>query len=111
MRARRVLLLCGSGLLGRGVQSLLETDPRVEIVGSTGDLGQANALIQELLPDVLLVDESECPTFFGPASSGVTLAPVPLVITLRESDNLIRVYRMEERVLTDFGELIERLLA
>lgn len=111
MTARRVLILCGSGLLGRGVASLIETDPRLEIIGFAQDLGQANALIDQLKPDVLLVDESHCPICLGPMSSGLTLVPVPMMITLRANDNLMRVYRVEERILTHSGELIENLLA
>lgn len=110
-QARRVLILGEASLLVRGVASLLEFDHNLDIVGITGDPEQALVLIKRLRPDVLLVDESRFPLRLGLRANPVELDCLPTLVTLHESDNQIRIFRIEERTLTYPAELIQALKA
>lgn len=110
MEARRVLILCEQGLLWRGIQSLLDSDSRLIIVGITDRLDQARVLLKELKPDVLIVDQAHFPLSVGPAQAQQSFDPPPVLITLDESDNRICIHHIQGRVLSSPNELIEALM-
>ena len=56
MTLRRILLVDDHALVRAGIRALLETLPRVEVVGETGDGVEALRLVQELAPDAVLLD-------------------------------------------------------
>jgi two-component system, NarL family, response regulator NreC len=56
MRKIRVLLVDDHTLVRQGMRRLLETDPEVEVVGEAGDGSSAIRLVQELAPDVTVMD-------------------------------------------------------
>jgi NarL family two-component system response regulator LiaR len=53
---RRVLLVDDHALVRAGIRALLESLPRVEVVGETGDGLEAVQLARELAPDAILLD-------------------------------------------------------
>ena len=56
MTAYRVLLVDDHALVRAGIRALLESLPRVEVVGETGDGLEAVQLARELAPDAILLD-------------------------------------------------------
>lgn len=52
----RVLLVDDHAIVRRGVRMLLEGQPDIEVVGEAGDGGKALQLINQLQPDVVLMD-------------------------------------------------------
>jgi len=54
----RVLLVDDHTLVRQGLKRLLETDHEIEVVGDTGDGLSATAMVEELKPDVVVMDLS-----------------------------------------------------
>ncbi len=111
MRARRILILYEPGLLAQGLRSLLEADGRLEIISIVGDPRQAADLLREINPDALVVEGDKFPLGLGDPPQPIQLDRVPLVISLAENENRMRIYHMEERASTELKELIEALVA
>jgi two-component system, NarL family, response regulator LiaR len=52
----RVCLIDDHDLLRRGIKTMLETEADIEVVGEASDGAQALALVEETIPDVVLID-------------------------------------------------------
>jgi two-component system, NarL family, response regulator NreC len=79
----RILLADDHGIVRRGLKSLLESQPGLQVVGEAADGLEALRLCAELSPDLLIIDIS-MPLMNGieVASRAQKLEPVPAVIIL-----------------------------
>jgi DNA-binding NarL/FixJ family response regulator len=107
VESRRVLILSEPGLLAQGMRSLLESDPRIEIVGITADVERAAEIIREEQPAVILVDADHLRLSLGGARTTIALDWVSTLIALSQNGNMAHVCRVEEKPLTATEDLIE----
>lgn len=84
----RVMIVDDHTIVREGLQTLLEEDPNIEIVGSAANGAQALTLAEQLLPDVILMD------LVMPEMDGITATR-----QLHERGNTARVL-----VLTSFAD-------
>ncbi len=79
----RILLADDHGIVRRGLKSLLESQPGLEVVGEAADGLEALRICGELSPDLLIIDIS-MPLMYGieVASRAQKLEPAPAVIIL-----------------------------
>ena len=79
----RILLADDHGIVRRGLKSLLESQPGLEVIGEAADGLEALRLCGELSPDLLIIDIS-MPLMNGieVASRAQKLEPAPAVIIL-----------------------------
>lgn len=84
----RVMIVDDHTIVREGLQTLLDEDPNIEIVGSAANGVQALMLAEQLLPDIILMD------LVMPAMDGITATR-----QLRERRNTARVL-----VLTSFAD-------
>ena len=88
----RVMLVDDQNLVRKGVRSLLELSPDIEIVGEAADGAEAIRLLPEINPDVMLLDMRM------PGMSGIDLlqtlakqdaVPPTIILTTFDDDELV----------------------
>ncbi len=105
---KRIFMLSSQLMFSRGMENLLSGQVNVEIVGHESDTAQALKRIQELQPDVIILDSKD----LASASSGVIAsilkkAPSAKVIALNLTNDQIRVYHGEQRTARCVDDLLE----
>ena len=85
----RIMLVDDHALFRKGIASLLAAEPGFEVVGEAGDGVQALEQVQELMPDVILMDVN-MPRASGPEATRRIMAILPYVkivmLTVSEDD-------------------------
>ena len=106
----RVFILSCHPLLGQGIESLLCQETELEIVGQETDADRAIERIQELGPDVVLVDNDAPALDLKPIimrilkeRSGIT------VVGLSLQDNTIRIYHGKHRLIQEVEDLVQAI--
>ncbi len=110
MRARRILIVCEPGLLVQGLRHLLQADDRLEMTTLGGNKDRLDELVREIRPDVLLLEGQELKVWLGEPPHAIRIDDIPLVVSLADNENRMRVLRVEERAVTALQELIETLV-
>lgn len=104
----RIYVLTSQSLFGRGVEILLRQDESMELVGEESDVDRAIGRIKELRPDVVLLelDSPECD--LSPVVIRIlNELPSVKIVGVRLADNTIRVYRGEQRIAREIGDLLQ----
>lgn len=109
MEVRRVLILCEPGLLAQAMRTLLEADPRIEIVGVTADARRAGEIIRQAKPAAILVDADHFSFGLSRSHRTIALEGTSALIALSQNDNLLHICRIEEKSLTAPQDLIDAL--
>ena len=103
---KRVLILSSHPLFGRGVESLLRKETRLDIVGWEADIDKAVERIRELQPDVVILDSGDpTPEVLRILREGLGTK----VIGLNLQDSTMCVYRGEQRVVKRIEDLVEAI--
>lgn len=104
----RIFVLCNQSVFSRGVEILLRQDKGVELVGEEANVERAIERVRVLCPDVVLVEQE--PPACDPALVVMRILeelPGAEVVRLNLNDNTIRVYRGQQRIARDIGDLLE----
>ena len=108
-RPLRVLVAEDQYLTREGTVRLLDEQPRIEVVGTAGDLGQVLAEARRLRPDVVLMDVKMPPTH---TTEGIDAAhtikaelPGTGVVVLTQHDDEEYVWALLERGVDGYGYL------
>ena len=88
----RILLVDDENLVRAGLRMILESDPRIEVVGECADGRAAISLVEALAPDLVLMD-IRMPLMDGLAASEAILQVRPeqkiLVLTTFNTDDMV----------------------
>jgi DNA-binding NarL/FixJ family response regulator len=93
-------------MFGRGLESLLREDAKLDIVGQEADIGRAFERIRELRPDVVILDSDEPDLEVGHI---LKVSPDIKVIGLSLQNNNLYVYRASQRVTRSVSDLMEAI--
>jgi DNA-binding NarL/FixJ family response regulator len=104
----QVFLIWTHPLFHEFLQLLLKGD-RIEIVGETSDHAEAQRLIAEQKPDVVIV-ESQGSEVVDSTETFSILMVSPRVLRLSLEDNQLKVYQRQERTITNPRELLTMIL-
>ena len=88
----RILLVDDENLVRAGLRMILESDPRIDVVGECADGRSAVSMVEELSPDLVLMD-IRMPVMDGLAASEEILQGRPsqkiLVLTTFNTDDMV----------------------
>jgi len=109
---RRVFILSNRSLFTQGVDSLLEREPDLEVVGWETDPDKAIRCIQKIQPDVVILTGEDATQ--RPSANAVRLFREGLVtkikiIGLNLQDNTICIYHGEQRVVKEMQDLLKAI--
>lgn len=107
---KRVLVVSSFSLFNHGVESLLRNEAGLEIVGREKDVDKALERINQLRPDVVIIDTGNL--LSDPASAVMRFlreGGEAKVITFSLEDNTMRIYCGERRVITEVGDLVRAI--
>jgi DNA-binding NarL/FixJ family response regulator len=100
----RIFVISGHLMFSQGLESLLRKEAGLDIVGQETDFSRAITRIEELQPDVVILDSDDAApkvaSILG-ASSGVK------VIRLSLQDNNLYVYQARQRITKSVVDLLE----
>ncbi len=106
----RIFILSDHPLFGQGIESLIGQQTGLQTVGRASDIQQAMPQIQELRPDIVILDSSNWPS--GPAPVALPILAQELgtrVIALNLDDNSMSIYRGERRIVKEVKDLLEAI--
>jgi DNA-binding NarL/FixJ family response regulator len=109
---KRIFMLSSHPLFSQGVESLLCQETGLEIVGREMDLEKGLDRIRELRPDVVIVDGGDPVHDPMPAVMRILREGLGTrVIGLNLQDNMVCIYRGEQRMARGVEDLLEAIEA
>ena len=102
----RVFMLSNLPLFSQGVELLLCREPGVEIVGRENDVEQAIKRINELKPDVVILDNDLQAADPAPIAVRILEHTQTKVMGLSLQGNTVYIYQKEQRTAHSIADLI-----
>jgi len=106
----RVLVVSTLPLLGQGLEAWLRRQQGLHVVGYESDAEQVRARIEQLEPDVVIIDES---TWLGSPATALmrflASRPGARIIGVDLQDNSIRILNSEERAIDLVRQFLEAI--
>ena len=106
---KRVFVISQQTLFGRGIESLLQEIPDIEIIGCKSDLVGAVAQLHEQSPDVVILYGHFPHEDLTPAMQWVLSNDNARIIRLNPESNSLGMYFTERRTITELDDLIEAI--
>ena len=107
---KRVFILGSESLFAQGVEILLRRDQDLQLVGEETELNRAVGRIEELRPDVVVVEEESSErTSANLVARILDKVPDARIVELRLTDDTIRIYRGEQIIAREFGDLVQAI--
>ena len=104
---KSIFVLSSHPLFGQGVEILLRQEAGLDIVGRETDVDRAMERIKELQPDVVIVDSGYPACDPTPAVTRILREGLGIkVIGLNLQNNTLCIYRGEQRVVKEVGDLV-----
>lgn len=104
MVGRRVFVIWKHPLFHEMIRLLLERY-QVELVGATSDSASAQDSIQDLAPDVVIIEETDNDEQVGEQTVAI-LQTGPRVIRLSMTENDLHIYQREQRTVGKVEDLM-----
>jgi DNA-binding NarL/FixJ family response regulator len=109
---KRIFMLSSHPLFSQGVESLLCREAGLQIVGREMDLERGLDRIRELRPDVVIVDGVDRTRDPTPTVMRILRERLGTrVIGLNLQDNIVCIYRSEQRIARGVEDLLEAIEA
>lgn len=103
----RIYIISRHSLFGDGIEDLLRKEPALEIVGREQDIGKAMEQIDDLQPDVVILDCHEDRQAVQPLIMKILQGGVPArVISMDLQTNTIVVHKREQHDVHGMEDLI-----
>ena len=107
---KRVFIISQEAIFGRGIESLLQDMPGIELVGNEADLQEAVKHLHKAAPDVVILYGSFPPDRLTPAMQWVlTQDNRAKIIRLSPEDNSLGLYYTERRDVRDLDDLVNAI--
>ena len=106
----RVYILSHNDLFGQGVTNLLRCESDIEIVGQGDDIEQANAEVQRLTPDAVIVESDDLLPDSAWIVTHLLKTDLPVkVICMNLEENKLQLYCGEQREARGVEDLVEAI--
>jgi len=98
-------------MFSQGLEKLLDEQTEIEIVGRERDVEQALETIEQLQPDIILLDMSSKPPAYAHSTIMQLLAATPdsKVIAFSLQNNLIHVYQASRWLASGVHDLLQAI--
>ena len=104
----QIFIISNHPMFGRGLESLLRQDNRLDVMGQEADLERAVERIKNLRPDVVIVDNS------GPKQQAIPAAVLQIldensgtkVVGMSLQGNHLSIYQATQRIISSVEDLI-----
>ena len=105
---KRVFVLSQQSLFGKGIESLLSKESNITLVGKDINHNAAAECIQQMQPDVVIIDCDDSDLDLSPAILCVLRKrPETTIIGLSLENNNISVHRGEEKQIFQVTDLMD----
>jgi DNA-binding NarL/FixJ family response regulator len=110
--AIKVFIITSHLMFGRGLESLLQQESELKVIGSETNTGQALDKIKELQPDVVVIYADDVRFNSDAMITGIfKVSPQAKVIVMSIHNNLFYVYQAAQRTANDLEDLITAIQA
>lgn len=105
----KIFVLSDHLMFGLGLESLLNKNPHVQIVGQDRDSNQAVEKIDKLRPDIVIMDSSGTSSEQPGLKQLLKASPEMKVIGLSLNDNDLYIYQATQTTVTSVDDLLEAI--